>query len=255
MKKYDDSHYINTENYLLFCNTNEQDLKLPLKGIVVEFPGLGGGSCLGGGLMDLRPYDGDGRLTSDKSNNGILIAYLFPGPWSWGNKGAVRYADAVVSALAKKYNLEEGFPLVACGGSMGSVGALMYAAESKFSVCACAIACPITDVEGFISSEAGVPRTIISAAAGYDMPLQEAIHSFSPIHRVKDMPAISYYISSDGNDLQFAYAQCDEFIEKLRAGGADVEYHEQPGLDHGGFTPEVWWGTHEFIRDQILARS
>ena len=43
-------------------------------------------------------------------------------------------ADAVVDAVAEKYGLKNNFPLAVCGGSMGGVGALMYAADSKRAV-------------------------------------------------------------------------------------------------------------------------
>lgn len=43
-----DGYFINKDNYELFCNSNEALLKEKPHGVVVEFPGLDGGSCLGG---------------------------------------------------------------------------------------------------------------------------------------------------------------------------------------------------------------
>ena len=50
MTKYNDGKYINKETLEFYANTNEEFLKLSIKGIIVEFRGLGGGSCIGGKL-------------------------------------------------------------------------------------------------------------------------------------------------------------------------------------------------------------
>ena len=108
-QKYDDKKIINKDTYLYYANTNEDFLTLPVKGIVVEFPGLGGGSCLGG-RIEKSPYNN--FRTKAFGKQGILIAYMFPGPWSWGNKGAVRMADAVIDAIAENTALAKIFPLL-----------------------------------------------------------------------------------------------------------------------------------------------
>lgn len=249
---YNDSRFIHAENFLQFCNTNEAFLTLPVKGIVVELPGLGGGSCLGGS-MELGSYDSE--YAKDFGKNGILLAYMFPGPWSWGNKGAVRYADAVVRAIAAKYHLAEGFPLAVCGGSMGGLGALMYAAESTLPLCAAAAACPCVDVIDRLASHPEFPRTFVSAAMVYDLDLEEALKAISPVKRIADLPDIPYFISNDGEDEVFPEAQCDAYVEKLRARGLYVEYLAQPGLKHGEFFPEVRERLHTFLKEALLGVS
>ena len=77
MKHYDDTQFINCETIDYYANTNEEFINGEINGIVIEFPGLGGGSCLGG-QMDRRVYDT--YYTQDFAKNGILVAYLFPGP-------------------------------------------------------------------------------------------------------------------------------------------------------------------------------
>ena len=81
---FDDRKYINRGTYLLYANTNEEFLTLPLRGVVLELPGLGGGSCLGGS-PDMGSYATD--YAKDFGKHGILLAYLFPGPWSWAIRG------------------------------------------------------------------------------------------------------------------------------------------------------------------------
>ncbi len=249
MANYNDSKFINPETVKYYANTNEDYLATPVKGIVIEFPGLGGGSCLGGS-MDRMPYHW--QHAQDFGKNGIILAYLFPGPWSWGNKGAVRMADAVIKALAEKYSLAEGFPLVACGGSMGGMGSLLFAADTSLAITAVAAACPGVDSVKAFDVLPDFPRTYISAIACYDMELEEGLKRISPIHRLSDMPDIPYFICSDGEDECFPQEQVDGYVDALKNKGYSVEYIPQPNLKHGDFFPETRVKLHNFIKKQIL---
>ena len=248
-KRYDDSKFINPETLKLYANTNEDYLVTPVKGVVIEFPGLGGGSCLGG-TMDRMSYHW--QHAQDFAKNGIILAYLFPGPWSWGNKGAIRMADAVVAAIAKKYDLGEKFPLVACGGSMGGMGCLLYSAGSSYELTAVAAACPGVDSIAAYDVLPDFPRTYFSAAAVYDMDIEEALKQISPKEKINEMPIIPYFICSDGEDECFPEEQINSYVESLRARGAQVEYIPQPNLKHGDFFPETRVKLHNFIKKQIL---
>ena len=139
-----DRDYITPQNISLFCNSNEHLLKQPARGIVLEFPGLGGSSCVGGHI-DRGEYNI--LHAAPLAENGVILAYGFPGPWSWMNPGAVRYMDLLVDALREKHGLDESSPLVVTGGSMGGLGALIYTASSRHKVTACCAACPCVDVE------------------------------------------------------------------------------------------------------------
>ena len=251
IKKYNDSKYINKDTLLYYANTNEDFLSFPVKGVVIEFPGLDGGSCLGGS-MTRDSYSTEWAERFGKK--GILLVYLFPGPWSWGAKASMRMANAVIGAIFDKYTLPNGFPLVSCGGSMGSVGALMFAAESEYKLCHAAVACPCADIPDRLDCHPDFPRTYISAAAQYDMELEDALKMFSPIHRISDLPEITYFICSDGADELFPEEQCDLYVEKLKNAGLTVEYYKQPGLGHGGFTPEIREKLHLSIESAILKK-
>ena len=246
---YNDKKYINKDTIRLYANTNEEHLVMPVKGIVVEFPGLGGGSCLGG-LMDMQSYSSKESLLF--AQKGIIIAYLFPGPWSWGNKGAVRMADAVIDAIKDKYTLNDKIPVAACGGSMGGLGALIFSAGTRHKLCMVAAACPCIDVLDRLNCDETFPRTFISAAACYDMELENALKSFSPMHCIDKLQNTDYFICSDAEDQIFPESQCDLFVEKLRARNLHVEYHKQPALPHGGFLPEIREKLHCNIESAIL---
>ena len=108
-----------TLNY--FARTNEMTLTGPVRGVVLEFPGLGGGSCMGG-VDSVGPYTATYGLRCSQEN--ILLAYVFTGPWSWMNDQAVRIADAILDAIWDRYGLSPDIPVASTGGSMGGCGAL-----------------------------------------------------------------------------------------------------------------------------------
>ncbi len=93
---------------------------------------------------------------------GIVLAYTFPGPWSWMNTGAVRMTDLMVDAFMDRYGWqsEDDFSLVAIGGSMGGSGALIYAADSRHTVDACAAHCPCYDVKECFSDKGCIPPRV-----------------------------------------------------------------------------------------------
>ena len=251
LKIYDDSKYINKNTITLYANTNEEFLKTPVKGVIVELPGLGGGSCLGGGI-ERCSYEADFAI--ECGEKGVLVAYMFPGPWSWGNRGVARMTDAVVRAVADKYSLGDDFPLCVCGGSMGGEGAFNFVCDSNLKITACASACPASDVSECMETCDDHPRTVISAIASYDMPLDEAIDSISPIKRVSEFTNIPYYVCSDGVDYYCPSETCDKLVDMMRERGLNVIYRQQPGRLHGEFTPEVWKEIHEFLLDYALGK-
>ena len=246
MKKiYDDSAFIRPDTITQYANTNEAFLTGSVRGIILEFPGLGGGSCLGG-TLERRDYDYTPYAKAFASE-GILLAYLFPGPWSWGNIGAVRMADGVVEALAKKYCLPDEFPLAVSGGSMGGLGSLIYTADTRYTLRCAAIACPCIDVPAAYSVHPDFPRTFFSAAAVYDLPMDKALERFSPVHRINDLPDIEYFISANGDDELFPEEEIRKFSHRLEKQGRKVIYRNQPGTYHGQFDQEVRDEMHSFL--------
>jgi len=240
-----DHEIISPENLSYFCNTNEGYLTGQPRGIVLEVPGLGGGSCLGG-VMDMRPYETP--YTKALAEAGLVIAYTFPGPWSYMNRGAVRICDLIVDALRTKYSLSDHSPLIVSGGSMGGLGALIYTADSRHTVTACVAACPRVEASSTAHSFPWQLRGLVSAIAAYEMPLEEALHTISPRHRVSDMPCIPYFIVCDDEDEVCKPEQITAYVEELRKKTkADIIYHRLPGCKHGEFTPSVRRALTDFI--------
>ena len=160
-----DAKYINKNTVSSYCCTNEALIPegKTVTGFVLEFPGLDGNSCLGGSMDNMTVYSN--AFTKECAEQGIVVAYMFPGPWSWMNKGAVRITDLVVDALADKYGFKDDseFSLVVMGGSMGGQAALIYSMDSRHKIDACVAHCPCYNVVECFSSHEAFPRTFLSA--------------------------------------------------------------------------------------------
>ena len=234
----EDSIFVTPDNVLSYANTNEGLLSGTPKGVVLEFPGLGGGSCLGGS-MDIGPYGGEYAQTlADKD---ILLVYLFSGPWSWMQKGSVRVTDLVVDAIFRKFDLEPETPMAVSGGSMGGQGCMIYAAESRHRerIKAVAAACPCFDLTTCVFSDPIFPRSFLLGAADQDCPIEEGLRNLSPLYRIDDLAAVPYFIACDGADQFFDADGMESFAEKIAARGIPVTFRLMPGLTHGAFTTEV----------------
>ena len=243
-----DRDFINPDTVELYCNTNAHLLTAAPRAFVLEFPGLGGGSCLGGS-MEMAPYNGP--LSAELAAHGILQAYVFPGPWSWMNRGAVRMINALVDALRAKYGWDADTPWAVMGGSMGGLGALIYTAshggDPARTPVACLAHCPCVDVPDRLYCKAEVTRTLFRAVADYEMPIAEALLTLSPCHRVDDMPYVPYHVINDLEDELFPAEQMDAYVQRMLEKGHDVTYHRLEGCTHGGLTAEEWEHIRRFL--------
>ncbi len=246
-----DRRFISPDTLDQYSNTNAHLLNAPPTAFVLEFPGLGGGSCLGGS-MDIAPYNGP--LSGFFAEHGILQAYVFPGPWSWMNRGAVRMIHALVDAIREKYGFTEQTPWAVMGGSMGGMGALIYTAggDSAYTPTACLAHCPCVDVLDRVYCAPSVPRSLFRAVADYEMPITEALKTISPVCRVADMPHIPYHIINDLADELFPPEQMDAYVETLIGKGHTVTYHRLPGCRHGELPGEEWEAIRAFLLGQLV---
>lgn len=232
-----DSEYINKRTVSSYCCTNEALIPegTAVTGFVLEFPGLDGNSCLGGSMDNMIVYNNS--FTKECAGRGIVVAYMFPGPWSWMNKGAVRITDLVVDALADKYGLSEGeFSLVVMGGSMGGQAALIYSMDSRHKIDACVAHCPCYNVVECFSSHEAFPRTFLSAVNAYDMPLEEALLTISPEQRTADLPKIPYLVTADELDEVFPVKGVERFVGGMKDAGHSVTYLRLADQKHGGIS-------------------
>ena len=249
-----DSLYINENTIPYYCNTNAHLIEGEVKGFVLEFPGLGGGSCMGGN-MDQGDYNGN--LPSILASHGILQVYTFPGPWSWMNKGAVRMVNALVKALRKKYNLTEKTPWAVMGGSMGGMGALMYSANCNVNEDSvgvpgrCVAVCPCVNIPDVMHRVQDIPRTVFRAVSDYDMPIEDGLKLISPNCRTADMPHIPYLVVCDCADEIIPEEQINDYVADLKSRGHNVTHDHLPGAGHGAITDDEWCKIIEFLLEEF----
>ncbi len=241
--------WINKDTISYFARTNEMTLTGPVRGVVLEFPGLGGGSCMGGENA-VGPYVGAYGLRCAREN--ILLAYVFTGPWSWMNDSAVRIADAVVKAIWDKYHLPDDTPLISTGGSMGGCGALLYARYACRTPDACAANGPACDAMDIYKAHPDFARTLINAVAHYPCSFEEAMDSISPLKQMDKMPRIPYYIVHTGmDDIIPREKHSDLLAAGLRERGHEVTYRVVPDRGHCDLPPEDWNHMVRWVIDEV----
>ncbi|MBQ8401651.1 MAG: hypothetical protein IJX14_06960, partial [Clostridia bacterium] len=109
------------ENLRWFAYSNDKQIEGGIRGIVVNFTGMG---------CDDRF---DGTLPEGDWFAGRNIVYLIPygDPWAWMNRQQAAFADELIGILLEKYGLPETLPIVSTGPSMGGHGALTYMVYAK----------------------------------------------------------------------------------------------------------------------------
>ena len=144
---------ITYENLKYFTYSNDKDISCDIKGIAISFGGLG---------HDFMTTDSNGRsrLTAQ---NGIIYLLPYDNPWSWMNRQAIDFTDEIIDVLFEHYCLDEQTPIVASGGSMGGLSAIVYSYYSKRTPIACITNCPVCDLVYHYSERDGLPRTLYSA--------------------------------------------------------------------------------------------
>ena len=220
---------ITYENLRNFAYSNDHLINGAVKGIVVNFPGLGG-------MPMFNTDSGEAREFAEK---GIIYVTSYYNPWSWMNKQAVAYTDEIIDVLCKKYSLGENTKIVSIGGSMGGMAALVYCVYAKITPCACVADCPVCDLPYHFTERPDIPRTIYSAFGEYDCDLQTAMRSCSPLHLVDKMPDIDYTVFHCTDDRAVNYEKHSaRFAEAMKA-EHKINFRTVPLRDHCDLSPEA----------------
>ena len=229
---------INKDNIVLFADTNIELIKNAPRAVVMEFHGLG--YCPG-------ISHEVGRLGRFLAERDIVYAIPYYGPWDWMNDKAVKYNDEVVDAIFDRFGVRD-IPVVSSGLSMGGLGALVWCVYTRHAVAACAANCPVCDLPYHYTEREDLPRTIYNAFSHYDMPLEEAMKTASPIHLVDRMPDIPYAVFLADRDEEVNYKMHGErFIAAARERGLRVERFLSEGHGHCDFTPEGFDRYYQFL--------
>jgi dipeptidyl aminopeptidase/acylaminoacyl peptidase len=233
---------IDVANVSLFACVVPPPDGISVRGIVVDFHGLGGGMEMGDSMTTGVFF----------AEDGALYVYPYYGPWSWMNDVAVRYCDSVVSAVIERFRLSPDVPVVATGGSMGGLSALVFARYSRLRVVACAANCPVCDLPHHYTERPDLPRTLHVAFGHYACPFQDALKSASPLHLAVSMPRIPYYIVHGDADVAVNKERhSDRLVAELLRLGYDITYDEVPGMPHCALPPRNEAAFRAFILNHM----
>ena len=220
---------INYSNLRNFAYSNDKICKKPIKGIVISFFGLGNMTM----FKDDTP---EGEFFAEK---GIIYLVPYNNPWAWMNKQAIEYTDYLIEVLADEYGLSGDIPIVSSGGSMGGCAALVYMAYAKRTPVACVANCPVCDLPYHFTERPDLPRTLYSAFFCYDMSMDKALRSASPIHLIEKLPDARYTLFHCDKDLAVNKERhSDRFVEMMKASHR-IEYIEVEGRGHCDLPPEL----------------
>ena len=234
---------ITDEKLRNFAYVNDQIVEKPIKGIVLNFFGLG---CQ-------AMYWDDDKYAKFFAQNGILWVVPYNNPWAWMNKQAVDYTDEIIDLLIEKYELPNDIKIVSSGGSMGGYSALMYTMKAKRTPISCVADCPVCDLVYHFTERVDLPRTIYSALYNESCSFEEALEKNSPYHIAKKMPRVNYHIfHCDKDSCVNIDKHSRAFVERMQEVGHSVTFDVVNDRDHCQLTPEAEEKYLNFCRDEIL---
>lgn len=219
-------------------------VKGPIRGVALVFHGLG--------YTQMRRAPEPEELCW--AREGALVVFPYYGPWAWMNRQARTLVDGIVDAVYAQFELDETIPLIATGGSMGGLSALIYTRYARRSVSACLATYPVCDLAYHEHERPDLPRTLRHAFGAYAEPWDAIIAEHSPIEQVEAMPAIPYLIIHGDADRAVNKAcHSDRFVSAFLARGLSVSYLEVPGMGHGEPGPGHVYETKIAFITQALA--
>lgn len=204
----------------LFAYSNDKLIKGDIRGLVVDFHGLGFN-----GILDEDPDDG-----LYFAERGIVYVIPYVDPWAWMNRVAVLTTDSIIGALEERYGKE--LPVCSTGGSMGGQEALIFCLYSSKNVVSCVANCPVCDMVFHITERDDLPRTMLAAFGGAE-DFDAELRSRSPLHIADRLPKIPYTVFHCEEDSAVNIdAHSVKLVERMRELGHNVTFVRVPGRGH-----------------------
>ncbi len=205
---------ITYQNLSCFAYSNDKLIKGDIKGVCIEFFGLG---CQ-------AMYHEDTKTGIMMAENNILFVVPYSNPWGWMNRQEIDLTDEILDVLFDKYKLSENTPIASTGGSMGGLCALTYTYYAKRTPVCCVANCPVCDLTFHFSERVDLPRTLYSAFCLEDGELFDVLARYSPLHLAVEMPKIKYAIfHCDADDAVNIYAHSEKLVAIMN--DYDLKYH------------------------------
>lgn len=234
---------INYENLRSFAYVSDKICVQPIKGMIVDFFGLG----------NMNMFNDDPDIAEDCAKKGILYVIPYNNPWAWMNPQSIAFTDEIIDVVFEKYGLDETLPIVAVGGSMGGQASLVYTKYAKRTPVACLANCPVCDLPFHYTERPDLPRTIYSAFFNEDGELDDILKRFSPYHLAAEMPDVEYHIfHCDADQAVNIEKHSNKFIEAMRANGKNVTYDVVHDRNHCDLTPEARALYNKYMIESIL---
>ena len=229
------SKIMTSETLRSFAYTNEHLIAGEIRGIIVQFEGLGFSSMQGE----------DGAYDRELAARGVIRVVPYYNPWSWMNQQAVDYTDEILDVLEAKHLVKP--KLVSCGGSMGGLCAIVFCRYSahREQIVSCVTNCPVCDLPFHFTERPDLPRTLYSAY-GTEPDFDAALRAHSPLHLAQagELPDIEYHdihceadgaVNIDRHSVPFVAA-----MQKNRR----ITFDRVPERGHCDLTPE-WWDRYK----------
>ena len=223
---------ITKDNLHLFAYCNRAVCATPIRGIVLDFCGLGGQDMM-------QEETGSGRFFGER---GVLYVFPYYNPWSWMNRQTVDYVDELVDVLFAAYDLPENTPIASTGGSMGGLAALVYTAYARRTPAVCVANCPVCDLPFHFTERPDLPRTLYSAFGTYPGTLEEALRSASPLHLADGrLPTATRYclFHCERDEAVNKERHSDRLVAAMTA-AYTVDYYPVPDQGHCQLPPPMW---------------
>ena len=222
---------ITYETIRSFCYTNDALVTRPIRGVVLDFFGLGNTN------MFFEDTDA-GRAWAE---DGVLLVVPYNNPWAWMNPQSIETTDEILDVLFAKLGLPDETPIVSTGGSMGGMAAITYTAYAKRTPAACVANCPVCDLPYHYTERPDLPRTLYSAFYHEDGKIEDVLPRFSPLHLVGKLPRVPYRIFHCEEDKAVNIEKHSErFVAAMEKAGYDVTLTRVPERGHCNLTDEAW---------------
>lgn len=222
---------ITAENVRNFAYVNDAVCQRPIRGIVVEFMGLG----------NQKQFNEETELGKKFGEQGLIFVIPYLNPWAWMNPQAVKTTDEILEAVLERCGLDT-LPIVSAGGSMGGQQALVYARYAERTPVKCVVNCPVCDLPYHYTERPDLPRTLYSAFGMTDADtLQEAMAAASPLHLAQrdEMPDAEYVVfHCEKDEAVNKQKHSDRFVDTMGK-KRTVEYYAVPDRGHCDLTDEM----------------
>lgn len=222
---------ITAENVRCFAYVNDAVCTRPIRGIAIDFMGLGGQSR----------FDEETDLGLKMGKQGVLYVIPYLNPWAWMNPQAIKTTDEIIDAVLERCGKAE-LPIVSSGGSMGGQQALVYARYAKRTPVACVVNCPVCDLPYHYTERPDLPRTLYSAFSMVEADsIEEAMQAHSPLHLALGqlLPKIGYVFFHCEEDEAVNKRQHSDRLAEVLQNYAEVEYYAVPERGHCDLTAEM----------------